>query len=295
MQRTNEAKLLSEVEIPLDPITETPARLGSRSENLAEVAHDASNMVTALACYCDLLEEPGVLSEPYRHYGSELKLVAAASRRLIDKLLTIDCSGNSDGGAIDDKAQETKGPSLVEPAAKLFKAARAHGTPSPRLVDDLVWELQRNRNLLAALAGPSIALTVDIASGALPIQMTCEDLTRILVNLVKNAVEAMPTGGAIRLSLREIPAGPDENASAILTVEDNGPGIPSTALGMIFDPGYTTRPVETNAYGVCCPEHHGLGLAITRSIVESAGGRIQAANRDPVGACFQIELPARCA
>ena len=44
------------------------------------------------------------------------------------------------------------------------------------------------------------------------------------------------------------------------------------------------------------PEHHGLGLSITRSIVERAGGRIHAASaRDPLSTCFQIELPARIA
>ena len=64
--------------------------VGSRGETVAEVAHDARNMVTALGLYCDLLEEPGVLANPFAHYGSELRLVAAASRRLVEKLVAID-------------------------------------------------------------------------------------------------------------------------------------------------------------------------------------------------------------
>ena len=63
-------------------------------------------------------------------------------------------------------------------------------------IDNLAAELLANRNLLAALAGPSIALTVDAEGGALPVRLTGEDLTRMLVNLVKNAAEAMPGGRA---------------------------------------------------------------------------------------------------
>jgi hypothetical protein len=47
-------------------------------------------MVTALGLYCDLLEEPGVLAAPFTHYGNELRLVAAASRRLVEKLVALD-------------------------------------------------------------------------------------------------------------------------------------------------------------------------------------------------------------
>lgn len=71
-------------------VVETLATLRSDGESLAELAHDARNMVTALGLYCDLLEEPGVLTEPFGHYGNELRLVAAASRRLVEKLVTLD-------------------------------------------------------------------------------------------------------------------------------------------------------------------------------------------------------------
>ena len=67
----------------VEAVVETLATLRSEGESLAEVAHDARNMVTALGLYCDLLEEPGVLATPFLHYGSELRLVATASRRLV--------------------------------------------------------------------------------------------------------------------------------------------------------------------------------------------------------------------
>src|SRR5580658_7709406 len=71
-------------------VVETLADLRSPTETVAEVAHDARNMVTALGLYCDLLEEPGVLAAPFAHYGSELRLVASASRRLVEKLVAIE-------------------------------------------------------------------------------------------------------------------------------------------------------------------------------------------------------------
>ena len=74
----------------LEAVVETLAPTGNRGETVAEVAHDARNMVTALGLYCDLLEEPGVLANPFAHYGSELRLVADASRRLVEKLVAID-------------------------------------------------------------------------------------------------------------------------------------------------------------------------------------------------------------
>jgi hypothetical protein len=57
--------------------------------SLAEVAHDARNLVTALGLYCELLQEPGVLATPYLHYGKELGMLAAASRSLADKLAAL--------------------------------------------------------------------------------------------------------------------------------------------------------------------------------------------------------------
>ncbi len=129
--------------------------------------------------------------------------------------------------------------------------------------------------------------------------MTAEDLTRVLVNLVKNSAEAMPAGGWIHLLLNERApnpqtqsgAGAEAGSSLLLTVEDNGTGIPGKTLNRIFTSGYTTRSKAGN--GGWPATHRGLGLSITRSIVEGAGGRIHAANRAPSGARFEIELPVR--
>jgi signal transduction histidine kinase len=278
----------------VEAVVETLATLRGEGETLAEVAHDARNMVTALGLYCDLLEEPGVLAPPFAHYGSELRLVAAASRRLVEKLMALD--SREAPGSVDLKiALREPGsmPVVVKAGSRQERSQRWDLMPAEP-IGNLAGELVANRNLLAALAGPSIALTLDVDGGAKPVKLTGEDLTRVLVNLVKNAAEAMPGGGRIRLGLCESPAGTGTAPRLALTIEDNGPGIPEEALDRIFESGYTTcaKTGEAKNPGWAAA-HRGLGLAITRSIVEAAGGRIQAANRAPSGARFQIELPVR--
>jgi len=275
----------------VEAVVETLATVHGEGENLAEVAHDARNMVTALGLYCDLLEEPGVLAAPYTHYGNELRLVAAASRRLVEKLVALDTEKNPEAARLrigpDGGAKRPVQAEAADPSRHMRRWDLLPALP----IDNLATELLANRNLLAALAGPAIALTVDAESGALPVRLTGEDLTRVLVNLVKNAAEAMPPGGRIQLRLREQLAGPLAAQALCLTVEDSGPGIPVGALGRIFEAGFSTRSATAAPSGWPAA-HRGLGLSITRSIVESAGGRIRARNRRPSGACFEIELPA---
>jgi len=311
----------------VEAVVETLTTLRSGGQSLAEVAHDARNMVTALGLYCDLLEEPGVLATAYAHYGSELRLVAAASRRLVEKLVALDTrdldTRDLEGAHLDARGlagRETQQSTAAGTGEKAdgrgAEAGPAHGTagataqtPATSVtaerqertrrwdlmpavpIANLAEELMANRNLLAALAGPAIALTVDAEGGALPVRLTGEDLTRILVNLVKNAAEAMPGGGRIRLGLKELRAGREAAEWVALTIEDNGPGIGSESLEKIFEAGFTTRARAGS--GGWPATHRGLGLAITRTIVEEAGGRIYAANRAQAGARFEMELPVR--
>ena len=266
---------------------------GMTNATLAEVAHEARNMVAALGLYCELLEEPGVFATQYQHYGTELRMVASASRGLVDRLLTL--SGQAPD-ALREINSSTADGSLPWPSAssKNSKAASYWQELPPTPIGNFAWELQTSRDLLAALAGPSVALSVDTVGGEKPVSMNSEDLTRILVNLVKNSVEAMPTsGGRIQLILRECQAGPEEETRLLLNIEDNGLGFSSDVLEHIFEPGCTTRSKIGSADQMPRTEHRGLGLSITRALIEAAGGRICAANRDPVGACVQIDLPVR--
>jgi len=290
-------------------VVETLATLNCDGENLAEVAHDARNMVTALGLYCDLLEEPGVLAAPFLHYGNELRLVAAASRRLVEKLVALD-SRDTPGASRDPLRGGARPPASVGGGGGLSGSGSGPGSGTgdrtrqsgrwdllPALpIENLAAELMANRNLLAALAGPSIALTVITEGGALAVKLTGEDLTRVLVNLVKNAAEAMPAGGTIQLSLREHRTASGTPESLLLAVEDSGPGISTEVLESIFTVGFTTQLASPRGSGGSAgwpAAHRGLGLSITRSIIEAGGGSIAATNRSAAGARFEIELPVR--
>lgn len=288
----------------VESVVETLAALRSGGESAAEIAHDARNMVTALGLYCDLLDEPGVLTPAFAHYAGELRLVAAASRRLVEKLVALDSQA-----APMPALWRGDGPTAARwparPSSGGQRAISQLWEPMPSLpVANLASELQATWNLLTALSGPSIALTMDIEGGALPARIAGEDLTRLLVNLVKNAVEAMPSGGSIRIVLREQmlhqpkerhetgrEAAIDPTRWLVLGVEDSGPGIAPDAQEKIFETGYTGHGKPAVRPGLGSASHQGLGLSICRSIVEAAGGRIYAENRTPGGARLVVELP----
>jgi signal transduction histidine kinase len=269
----------------VENVVATLSALSERGETVAEIAHDARNMVTALDLYCDLLQQPGVLAKPFLHYGGELRLVAAASRRLVEKLTGAHADDASEG-----TAENWSLTGSLAPAKKSYSKQWKSVPTEP--IKNLAEELFVNRSLLASLAGPTVALTVDAQGGALPVRMTSEDLTRILVNLTKNAAEAMSGVGRIHITLRESSGEPDNSPWVTLNVEDNDPGLAGPILEKIFEPGTTIRP-EDPLIGGWPMAHRGLGLSITRALVKTAGGVIHAANRDPVGACFQIELPVQ--
>jgi signal transduction histidine kinase len=168
-------------------------------------------------------------------------------------------------------------------------------------IGNLAAELLANRNLLSALAGPGIVVTVDAEGGARPVRLTSEDLIRLLVNLVKNAAEAIPSKmgrGHIQISLRERGQGGGAPGAQVpemlvMAVEDDGPGIPIEVLEKVFDSGFSTHARNAVDSGGWPVGHRGLGLAISRSIVEASGGRVAASNRAQGGARIEIELPVR--
>ena len=122
-------------------------------------------------------------------------------------------------------------------------------------------------------------------------------LGQVVNNLVDNARSFSPRGGSVRLALRSArgePADPDNRdgrPGVELVVDDDGPGIPAHAFERIFERFYTDRPEQ--GFG----QNSGLGLSISRQIVEAHGGVIRAANRQKSGggvggARFTVWLPA---
>jgi signal transduction histidine kinase len=129
-----------------------------------------------------------------------------------------------------------------------------------------------------------IALHTDLSADLPPIQVDAARLRQVLQNLLANALRHTPSGGAITIGAK-----PDTDV-VCLTVSDTGEGISPDHLPHIFDRFYRTDPARTRDKGGA-----GLGLAITRAIVEAHGGRISADSTGIAGegTTFIIELPLK--
>lgn len=261
------------------------------SQRLPELVHDARNMVTALALYCDLLEEPGVLTVKSRHYARELRLVAAASRKLVENMSRVGDRSRTGDGNVDWQHRVfpvlaaalpgTANPRPSAPASSsLVRAAVLGG------VRNLAMELSDNLNLLQAVAGAAVPVHLAVHGGACAVAVSAEDLTRLFVNLVRNAAQPMQGGGTIDITVSERRC--EGVPQVLLVVEDSGPGIPASDLERVFEPGFGTDAEATRANSV---SKRGLGLSVVRSIVEAAGGRIVARSSEQGGSRFELELP----
>jgi PAS domain S-box-containing protein len=101
-------------------------------------------------------------------------------------------------------------------------------------------------------------------------------LRQVVMNLILNAYQAMPTGGEIRIAIRR------EAAEAVVRVCDTGCGIPSSHLGKVFDPFFTTQPAGKGT---------GLGLSICYTVVKQHGGVINVDSVEGRGSTFTVRLP----
>jgi two-component system sensor histidine kinase ChvG len=133
-----------------------------------------------------------------------------------------------------------------------------------------------NRTRLPA-DGPRIV--VDLPPGTVTVEGIGGRLGQVVENLVANAISFSPSGGLVRLAVKA------EDDEAVITVEDDGPGIPDSQLENIFGRFYSKR-AEAEPFG----RHSGLGLSIARQIVDAHGGTIRAANRGEGGARFTVRL-----
>ena len=118
----------------------------------------------------------------------------------------------------------------------------------------------------------------DLPAGAI-VRGRDERLGQVFRNLIDNAVSFSPQDGKVIVTASR------HDIVARVTVEDDGPGIPPDNLESIFERFYTERPSDT--FG----RNSGLGLSIARQIIEGAGGRIYAENRETRGARLIVELP----
>jgi signal transduction histidine kinase len=119
-----------------------------------------------------------------------------------------------------------------------------------------------------------VQVTTELAADVPEVEADADQIKRVLLNVINNALEAMgEKGGTLRLTTRREPDG------VVIRVEDDGPGVED--VERIFEPHYTTKVKGT-----------GLGLAIARQIVSEHGGTIRAESRPGHGTSVRIELPA---
>jgi signal transduction histidine kinase len=139
-------------------------------------------------------------------------------------------------------------------------------------------------------AAQQVRITRAYADDLPPIWADPAHLKTCFVNLALNALQAMPTGGTLAVAACRLPEGvePSADAAAVPTADgwveislaDTGVGIPAENLSRIFEPYFTTKEV-----GI------GLGLALTKKIVEEHGGEIELASEPGKGTCARVTLP----
>jgi signal transduction histidine kinase len=122
-----------------------------------------------------------------------------------------------------------------------------------------------------------LGVAVEVLPGdpSLRVALSDDALRQVVLNLLLNALDATPRGGRVRVSYTA------DAAIAELRIEDEGPGIPEALRERIFEAFYSSK---SEAPG-------GLGLAITRRIIEDAGGTVTAEDREPIGSRFRVRLP----
>jgi nitrogen fixation/metabolism regulation signal transduction histidine kinase len=146
--------------------------------------------------------------------------------------------------------------------------------PKPQLEAVDLGELTQNVLSLYASPPEGIRIHSEVQPGVVA-KADRDQLTQVLVNLVKNAEEAMAKGGGdLRVRVR------GTEREAVVEVQDSGPGIPPEDRARVFEPYFTTKEGGT-----------GLGLAIAARILQEHGGKLDVGGEPGQGACFTLSLP----
>jgi signal transduction histidine kinase len=171
---------------------------------------------------------------------------------------------------------------VVQNLRQYSTASRGHYAPT-----DLNAVLEMTVSLVAPKAREQ-GITIHRQYGALtPVLCDAQSLSQVFVNVLENACDAVTQSGNIWVRTAMMPAqnshtsSQEREASVVVTIRDDGPGIPSEHLAKLFDPFFTTKPPGAGV---------GLGLGIARRIVEDHGGQIEVANGSP-GAIVSVTLP----
>ena len=186
-----------------------------------------------------------------------------------------DCAAMEDARMIDREINR-----LEDVVRSVLDFARP-SKPAPVLVDP-VTTLDNIRQLLAPEGNPC-QVTVDVTNPpGLRIRTDKTQFHQVILNLVRNAMDAAGHDGHVRLRARKAVRGPAGHGApvALIEIEDDGPGLSAEARERLFDPFFTTKSNGT-----------GLGLSISARIVERNGGTLEFASNPRKGTTFTVSFP----
>jgi CheY-like chemotaxis protein len=210
------------------------------------VAHDFNNLLTVIVGYSDLLAARLGADDPSYGDVEAIRVAGQQAASFTEQLLTISKSRPGEQGTVD-----------------LGSAVR---TLEP---------------VLRRLVGDDIALVIDLGPPTAPIAIDAGQLEQVVLNLVVNARDAMPTGGVVSISTYRATAA-DGAPLVGLTVRDSGVGMDAATLERCFDPFFTTKGRSKGT---------GLGLATVYGIVHHAGGEISVESAVGEGTSFRAMFP----
>jgi PAS domain S-box-containing protein len=221
------------------------------------IAHDLNNVLTPILMSMELLKDEGL---------------AASERRAIIE-------------SVEEGAR--RGADIV--GQVLAYARGAEGRRSPLCVEPLLDALRR---MMRETLPRSIELTFEVEPELPAVMADATQLHQILLNLLVNARDALPDGGAIEVGASSVHLGggdvgqsPDlrPGRHLRLTVRDSGTGIPEAAVTKIFEPFYTTKEPGKGT---------GLGLSTSLSLTRANEGALHVESREGEGTCFVLHFPA---
>ena len=228
-------------------------RLASVGVMSAQVAHEINNPLTTVLGYAKLMLEDKPADHPDR---GALELIADEAERMKKIIGTL--------------LEYARAPRPSEPA---FGSGATAGTSRPSVVIEHVGAL-----VLPQLKKVRAVFQTEVTTEAL-ISIEASQLQQVLVNLVQNAAQAFTNGGTIKVTAKPLPG----DIATLITVSDDGPGIPVEARAKVFDPFYTTKAPGTGT---------GLGLAVCKHLVATAGGSIELVDGpNGRGVEFRVVIP----
>jgi PAS domain S-box-containing protein len=222
----------------------------------AGVAHDFNNMLTVITGYVELLQSGSRRPENVRTYLQQIARAGERASALTRQLLAF-------------SRKQTVQTTVVD-------------------VNDLVKNLDK---MLRRLIGEDVELAVNVSHRPAPVRGDPGQLEQVIMNLVVNARDAMPTGGRLTVQTTTMPSGPHVPARSgetppgpyvVLSVSDTGVGMSEEVKARIFEPFFTTKEHSKGT---------GLGLATVHGIVQQSGGQLEVDSAPGHGTTFRVWLP----